>query len=101
VVDLGHDVPAIPRRLTAANLYKDDIYFLSKVIGDLLLDYLAYDYLAYMLPLRRRPFANTLSALLFLLTSGRSCGQNCLAKWSVTDMPEQDDPCVKVELLHL
>ena len=42
MVDLGHDVPAIPRKLTAASLYKDDIYFLSKAIGYLLLDYLAY-----------------------------------------------------------
>src|SRR5271155_184855 len=46
-------------------------------------------------------FANVLSALLFLLTSGRNYGQNCLAEWNITDVPKQDGAHVKVERLHL
>jgi hypothetical protein len=46
-------------------------------------------------------FANILSALLILLTSGQNYGQNRPAEWNVTDVPEQDDTHVKVERLHL
>src|SRR5271155_2886756 len=37
-------------------------------------------------------FANVLSALLFLLTSGRNYVQNCLAEWNVTDVPNRTAP---------